>query len=182
MFLCYFIFNGIIIYRYSSKYYEVKSDVAIVLGAGTSNGKLSPVFKERVNHSIYLYGEGIIEKILLTGGYGDGQNQSDSEIAKEYLLNQGIPNEVIIIENKSKYTIENLKESKQIMDSLGLVSALIVSDPLHMKRSIELAKKLNIDCKPSPTKTSMYISFLPRTKSLVYETFFYSLGKIVGKN
>jgi uncharacterized SAM-binding protein YcdF (DUF218 family) len=171
VFFFYLLFNGIKIYRYSFNYSEEKSDVAIVLGAATSGGKLSQVFEERVNHSIYLYNNKIVKTIILTGGYGDGQNQSDSEIAKIYLLSQGVPNEVIKIEKKSRYTIENLIESKFIMDSTGLGTALIVSDPLHMKRSVELAKKLEIDCKPSPTKTTMYRSFFPKTKSLLYETF-----------
>ncbi|MFT5780463.1 MAG: uncharacterized SAM-binding protein YcdF (DUF218 family) [Crocinitomicaceae bacterium] len=173
--------NGIIIYSYSFEYSEEKSDVAIVLGAGTNNGQVSPIFRERINHSIYLFNEKRVQMILLTGGYGDGQSRSDSEIAREYLVNKGVPNEVIIIEKKSRYTVENLKESVHIMDSLGLKSALIVSDPLHMKRSIALAEKFMIDCKPSPTKTTMYRSFLPKAKSLMYETFYYSIDRIIGK-
>lgn len=51
-----------------------------------------------------------------------------------------------------------------------------------MKRSIDLAKKLKIECMPSPTKTTMFKSLHSRTKSLLYETFFYTLGEIVGKN
>jgi uncharacterized SAM-binding protein YcdF (DUF218 family) len=180
--LGYFVLNGIRIYNYSFRYSEDKSDAAIVLGAGTSRGQLSKVFKERINHSMYLYNAKVIRVIILTGGYGDIHGLSDSEIAKKYILTQGIPEEVIFIEKKSKYTIENLVESKRIMDSLRLSSALIVTDPFHMKRSMGLANKLRINCKPSPTKTTMYRSFLPKTKSLIYETFFYSLGQIAGKN
>ena len=180
--LCYFVFNGFVIYSYSSNYSEDKCDVAIVLGAGTSNGHASSIFKERINHSKYLYNKRIIKKIIITGGYGEGQKQSDSEVGKKYLLTQGVPDNVVLIEKRSKYTIENLIESKHIMDSLGFNSALLVSDPMHMKRAIELAKQQEINCKPSPTKTTMYRSFFPKAKSLVYETFFYSLGRIVGKN
>lgn len=180
--LCYLMVNGIRIYAYSFRYSEEKSDVAIVLGAGTNAAQVSPIFRERINHSAYLYNEKVINIIILTGGYGDGQNQSDSEIAREYLFTQGIPKDAIVIEKQSKYTIENLVESKHIMDSLGLKSALIVTDPLHMKRSVDLAKKLEINCKPSPTKTTMYKSFVPKAKSLLYEAFYYSLGEIAGKN
>jgi uncharacterized SAM-binding protein YcdF (DUF218 family) len=88
----------------------------------------------------------------------------------------------ILVEKKSRYTIENLIEAKKIMDSLNYKSALIISDPLHMKRSIELAKKLKIVCKPSPTKTTMYKSFVSKSKSLIYETFYFTLGEIIGKN
>ncbi|MBK6882335.1 MAG: YdcF family protein [Flavobacteriales bacterium] len=179
---CYFVYNGITIYEYSGIYIEDQSEVAIVLGAGTSEGVLSPVFAERTNHAKYLFDQGLVKKILITGGYGEGQIQSDSEIGKQYLLSEGVPIEALIIEEKSRYTIENLIEAKSVMDSLGFTSALLVSDPLHMKRAMKLAEKQNIDCLPSPTKTTMYRSFLPQAKSLFYETFYYTLGQIAGKN
>lgn len=181
-FLGYLIFSGIRIYNYSSTYSEDACDVGIVLGAGTKNGVVSPIFRERLNHSIYLYNKEKIGKIILTGGYGKNQDRTDSEIAKDYIVAKGIPLKDILVEKKSRYTIENLKEAKKIMDSLNFKSALIISDPLHMKRSIELAKKLKIDCKPSPTKTTMYKSFVSKSKSLVYETLYFTLGEIIGKN
>jgi uncharacterized SAM-binding protein YcdF (DUF218 family) len=176
--LVFFTFNSIRIYNYSDEYSEEKSDVAIVLGAGTNDGKLSPIFRERVNHGIYLYHEKIVEKLILTGGTGEGQERSDSEIAKLYAIELGVLQDDILIETNSKYTFENLLESKKIMESNQFNSALIVSDPLHMKRSMELAESMGIACNPSPTQTSMYRSSFPKFKSLMYETFFYTLGKI----
>ncbi|PCI99187.1 MAG: multidrug MFS transporter [Flavobacteriales bacterium] len=173
--LGYFILNSIRIYQYSFVYFENKSDVAIVLGAGTNEGKLSPVFKERINHSLLLYKKGLIDKIIFTGGFGKGQTESDSQIAKNYALKNGVPEYNIIIEDKSQFTIENISESKLIMDSIGVKTALIISDPLHMKRAIKLAEFYGIDCTPSPTKTTMYKSTYPKTKLLLYETFYFSL-------
>ncbi|WP_196890007.1 YdcF family protein [Aureivirga sp. CE67] len=171
----FFVYNAIQIYRFSNQYSEQKSDVAIVLGAGTNNGKISPVFRERVNHGIYLYKNKIVDKIIFTGGFGENQKQADSEIAKKYALEKGVPEAVILMETKSKYTYQNLEESKKIMDSLNYNSALIVTDPLHSKRAMLLTEKYHINCKSSPTKTSMYKSFSTKMNSLVYETFYYSI-------
>ncbi|OJJ16999.1 hypothetical protein BKI52_30240 [marine bacterium AO1-C] len=173
--LGYFFINSIRIYNYSFEYYESKSDAAIVLGAGTKNGKLSPVFRERINHSILLYKKRVVDKIIFTGGFGEGQKQSDSRVAKNYALGNGISEKDILIEEKSRYTVENLKQSKQIMDSLGLTNALIVSDPMHMKRAMNLAKYYEIHCRPSPTKTTMYKSAKVKIRQLLYETFYFSL-------
>ena len=173
--LGYFILNAIRIYNYSFIYFETKSDVAIVLGAGTKDGELSPIFKERINHSIYLYKKGVVDKIIFTGGIGKGQMQSDSKIAKSYALNMKVHEKDILIEEKSLYTIENIIEAKRIMDSVELETALLVSDPIHMKRSIMLANYYNIKSKSSPTQTTMYKSFIPKMKQLIYETFFFSL-------
>lgn len=172
----YLSFNTLSIYQFSKIYSEKKSDIAIVLGAGTSNGQLSPVFKERINHSIYLYNHQIVHKIIFTGGYGIDQTTSDSQVAKLYASDMGLPESDLIIEEKSRYTIENLMESKKIMDSLNLHTALLVSDPLHMKRAMKMANELGINCQSSPTKTSMYRSAKTRMNSLCYETFFFSIG------
>ena len=180
--LGYFIFNVIVIYQYSTEYYEDKSDVAIVLGAATFNDQVSPVFRERINHALYLYNNGIVKKVIFTGGFGQGQSKSDSQRAREYAIAEGLPDSDILIEESSRYTIENLSESKSLMDALHFQTALIVSDPLHMKRAIALAEKMNINCKPSPTKTSMYRSTIPKVKSLFYETFFLSVGQLSGEN
>ena len=173
--LGYFVLNAIRVYRFSFEYHENRSDVAIVLGAGTNNQKLSPVFKERVNHSILLYRNGIIDKIIFTGGFGVGQQYSDSYTAKSYALANGVPENDIFIEETSNYTIENLEESKRIMAANELKHALLVSDPLHMLRAIKLAQYYEIDCRPSPTKTTMYRSTNTRAKQLLYETVFFSL-------
>ncbi len=173
--LSYFILNSIRIYVYSFEYYEEKTDVAIVLGAGTQNGKLSPIFRERINHSILLYKKGLVKKIIFTGGIGKNQIQSDSQIAKTYALSHHIAKKDILIEEVSKYTFENLEQAKQIIDSVGLESVLLVSDPLHMKRAMMLANNNDIDCKPSPTQTSMYKSTNTKAQQLLYETFYFSL-------
>ncbi|MEY5047366.1 MAG: hypothetical protein RLZZ175_725 [Bacteroidota bacterium] len=178
-FAIFFIFNAILIFKFSHQYYETKSDVAIVLGAGTANGKISKIFRERINHSKYLFDKHLVDKIIVTGGFGVGQKYAESEIAKRYLISQGVPENVILIEKHSKYTIENLIEAKKIMDSLGYKSALLVSDPLHMKRASNFAKNLNINSLPSPTKTTMYRSFSTKFKSIFYETFYYTCGEIV---
>lgn len=175
VFLSYFILNSIRIYNYSFEYSERKSDVVIVLGVATNDGKLSPVFQERVNHGILLYEKGVVNNIIFTGGFGKGQKQSESQTAKNYALENDIPQNDIFIEEKSNYTIENLENAKQIMDSLGFTNALIVSDPLHMKRAMKLANYYEINCRPSPTKSSTYKSTKARLSQLLYETFFFSL-------
>lgn len=173
--LSYFILNSIRIYNYSFEYSEKQSDVAIVLGAAISDGELSPVFRERINHGIYLYEKGIVNKIIFTGGVGKGEEQSESQTAKNYAIRKEIPEKDILIEETSNYTIENIENAKQMMDSLGFINALIVSDPLHMRRAMKIANYHEIDCLPSPTKTTMYKSTTTKIPQLLYETFFFSL-------
>ena len=164
------------IYAYSFSYSEEPADVAIVLGAGSHAGKLSPVFRERVNHALDLYQRQKVSYILFTGGFGTGQNISDSQAAKAYALLKGVAEKHILLEEKSQVTWENLVEAKQLMQANQLKMALLVSDPLHMKRAMTMAEHLGIEVLSSPTPTSMYRSWDKKAQSLVYESFYYHLG------
>lgn len=164
---------AISIWNYGKVDEKAPADVAIVLGAAISDGEVSPVYRERINHAITFYEEGTVDYIILTGGFGDGSFKSDSQVAKEYALSQGIPEESILIEEKSTITEENLEFSKEIMDENNLKTAIIVSDPLHMKRAMLMAKDYNITALSSPTTTSMYKSLKTKIPFLLREEFFY---------
>jgi uncharacterized SAM-binding protein YcdF (DUF218 family) len=161
------------IVNYGKRDEKAPSDVAIVLGAATTNGEVSPVYRERINHAIWLYENGYVDYLILTGGFGDGNSVSDSEAAKNYAISRGIVDNVIFIEESSTITEENLEQAKIIMDNNSLNTAILVSDPLHMKRAMRMADDYGIDALTSPTPTSMYRT--PKTKLpfLLREEFFY---------
>jgi uncharacterized SAM-binding protein YcdF (DUF218 family) len=178
-FAVWFGFTAYSVFSYSSDYSEQKSDVAIVLGASSQGSEPSPVFKERLNHALYLYTQGIAGKILLTGGYGSNASESESYIAKLYLLSAGVPDSVIYIEQVSQNTLENMVNAQKVMQKQRLHSALIVSDPLHMKRAMRFAENLELDALPSPTQTSMYRSKSSKIKFLISESFFLMASYLI---
>ena len=148
-------------------------DVAIILGAATSDGEVSPVYRERINHGIWLYENGYVDCLILTGGIGNGNEISDAFAAKQYAIKKGVPEQVIFIEEKSTITEENLEYAKAIMDEHSLDTAIIVSDPLHMKRAMLMASDYGIDACSSPTPTTMYRSAKTQIPFLAREVFFY---------
>lgn len=173
--IAFYCINLITVYTYSKQFYNTKADVALVLGAGSHNGELSPVFKERVNHAINLFKTDSVKYILLTGGFGQGETISDSKAAKNYCINNGVRAEHVLIEEKSEYTYYNIVFAKQIMDSLNLKTALLVSDPYHMKRSIGMCKMHQISVLPSPTPSTMFKTKKSKRKFLFKEAFFYTV-------
>lgn len=149
------------------------ADCIIVLGAGTNGKTPNAVFRERLNHAVTLYQEGYSDIILLTGGYSPGNEHSDAWIAGQYLMELGIPKDAIFLEEKSTITQENLQYAKEIMDSQEYSTAIIVSDPLHMKRSIRMTKDYEIEAYSSPTPTTRYQTWRTKLPFLARETFFY---------
>lgn len=173
VFIVYIACNVISIIRYSHVYEVKKCDVAIILGAQTDENGVSEVYKQRLKHGAYLYQNHFITKIIVTGGMGNGNDFTDAYMARKYLESVGVPGDVIIEEDTSTITQENLENAKEIMEEYGYQSALIVSDPLHMKRSMLLAKDSGIDSFSSPTQSSAYKSMKTRIPFVARETFFY---------
>lgn len=126
-----------------------------------------------INHGIWLYKNNYVKKLIFTGGIGEKSKYSDAFIAKQYAIKCGIPAKDIFIEEKSTITQENLKNAKLIMDKNLYQTAIIVSDPLHMKRSMLMAKDYELKAFSSPTPTTRYISINKKLTFLIREEFFY---------
>ena len=164
---------GVGIVNYGKTDEKCSCEVAIVLGAATESGEVSPVYRERINHGIWLYQNQYVDHLIFTGGVGEGNTLSDAFAAKEYAVEKGIPAEVIFLEERSTITEENLKYAKEIMEENSWNTALIVSDPLHMKRAMLMAKDFGMESYSSPTPTSMYRSLKTKLPFLAREEFFY---------
>lgn len=162
------------IYAFGAHTTDASADAAIVLGAAVWGKELSPVFRERVNHAVELYKNGKVRKIIFTGGQGNADELTESAAARKYSIENGVPENDILIEEKSHSTYENIFYAKQAADAAQLKTFLIVSDPLHMKRSMLMAHDLNLDAFPSPTPTTMYQSAKSRFFLLTHETYYYS--------
>jgi uncharacterized SAM-binding protein YcdF (DUF218 family) len=172
--LIWFLSLAIEIYAYSSKTHASPADAVIVLGAAVWDERPSPVFEERIKHAVNLYTIREANIIIFTGGIGEGDRVAESEVAKEYAVQLGVPTEDIYCEALSRITYENLEGAKEILDRQGLTKALIVSDPLHMRRAVTIARDLGIDAHPSPTPTSRYETWRSQSGFLMRETCFYA--------
>lgn len=158
-----------------------KADVAIVLGAAIYESRPSPVFEERIRHGLNLQREGLVRKLIFTGGFGDGAKWAEAEVAKRFALDHGIPSQAILIETTSRTTRDNLHEARGLMRSNGIRTAVIVSDPLHLKRALKMAKDLGIDASAAPTPTSRYRTWRTKIGFLLRELYFYNYYLLTGK-
>ena len=177
--ICLAVYQSASIWLYADNDETRRADAAIVLGAAAYESGPSPVYRERLNQGIRLYRNGYVSKIIVTGGIAEGNIRPDAAIGGEYLTGQGIPDTDIILEEHSTVTEENLKNAAEIMKKEGYSSALIVSDPLHMKRAMLMAGDAGIEAYSSPTLTSKYLSMKTRVTFLAREVFYYTAYCII---
>ncbi|WP_456277552.1 YdcF family protein [Bacillus sp. AK128] len=173
IFLVFVTYSAFSIWSFSGKNQLVKTDVAVVLGAAAWDGEPSPVLRERINHSIWLYENNYVDKIIFTGGKGKGDKYAESEVARVYAIKNNVRQEDILIETKSRITEENIKYAYEIASEKNFSTYTIVSDPLHMKRAILMAKSTGMDAYSSPTQSSVYKTLKSKLPFFLRELFFY---------
>ncbi len=176
--LVYLFINALTICQYGKKDEKQKSDVVVVLGAGTNNKGVSPVYQERLNHGIWLYENNYADYIIVTGGTGEGEKVSDAYRAKKYVCSKGVPENVVLMEEQSKITQENLEYTKEIMKENRWNTCILVSDPLHMKRAMLIARDYGMQVVSSPTPSSKYRTWKTKIPFLLREEIFYIGYKI----
>lgn len=148
---------GVVTYLVSaqSKRDETRqADAAIVLGAAVWAGTPSPVLRARLDHALLLFQNKQIERIVVTGGVGRGDNMSEAEASAEYLVSKGVPAEAILLEEQGRSTYESLTVATSLAKQANIRTVLLVSDPFHMLRSLKMAQDLGLEAYASPTLTS----------------------------
>ena len=168
------------IYRYSSVAVDKQADAAVVLGAAVWSQNVSPVFRERINHAVDLYRKGKVRKLIFTGGQGNSNEPTEAAAASSYAQANGIPIQDILVEQKSHTTFENIVNAKQLADANSLKTVLVVSDPMHMKRAMTMARDVGLIAYPSPTPTTRYVGWRTQMSELARETFYY-LGYLIAR-
>lgn len=148
------------------------AEYAIVLGAAVDGDKPSPVFASRIDHAIDLWRSQRVRQIIFTGGKAAGDKLSEAEAAREYAGSKGVPAEAIILEDRSQTTMENLVFAQPGMLGIADGPVLVVSDPLHMRRAIQMAGALGYDAQPSATPSTRYHSFWTKVPFAMREVYF----------
>jgi uncharacterized SAM-binding protein YcdF (DUF218 family) len=104
---------------------------------------------DRINHAIFLYKKGIIDKILLSGGSGrllDNEFR-EAQGLSQYLLISGIPAKDILIEDRSRNTRENALFSKALLEEHGLAGQkhLVLTSSYHLRRAVSCFEKVDLN-------------------------------------
>jgi uncharacterized SAM-binding protein YcdF (DUF218 family) len=167
------LWSAVSIYAYSRRDEAQEADAAIVLGAAVFGERPSPVLRERINHAIYLYEAGYVDRIIFTGGLGQSARVTEAAASAAYAQARDVPAEAILVETTSTTTRENLRNARVIAAEHNLHSFLIVSTPFHMKRAVSIAGDLSMEAYASPTRTIRWINVYTKSRAFVQEVVSY---------
>ncbi|MCM1522281.1 MAG: YdcF family protein [Muribaculaceae bacterium] len=152
-------------------------DTAIVLGGFSS---LNPetgglVFigdnGDRLWEAVRLLKEGRVKRLLISGDACCNITSGGHDNApafRAYMSTFGVPDSLLLIDQKSINTRENAVYSKEMLDSLGIDGddCLLVTSAIHMKRSMSCFKRVGMNPVPYP------VTVPPQRDALSHRDFY----------
>ncbi len=120
-----------------------ENDVGLVLGTAPwlGRGYVNPHFKARIEAAAYLYQEGKVKHLLVSGdnhtkGYDEPTNM------KEALLKLGVPESAITLDYAGFRTLDSIVRAKEVF---GLDKATIITDDFHVNRALFICNHYGVD-------------------------------------
>ena len=114
----------------------------IVLGCGIRGERVSVGLAKRLNKAYEYHLQNPDAVVIVSGGQGPQEDIPEALAMKRYLVSKGVPEDRIIMEDKSTSTITNFKYSHEIMKEKGLPddSVVFVTNGYHVYRAKEYAE------------------------------------------
>ena len=123
-----------------------KRDAIIVLGARIMpDGELSTTVLHRVQTALKVFSDGYAPLIIACGAQGADEPETEAGAMARWLIESGVPESDVVVEDKSTDTVENLRNARAEMAARGLQTAIVVTSDYHLTRALWLAKDQGLD-------------------------------------
>lgn len=126
---------------------EPDADYIVVLGAAVYGENPSITLQHRLEGAARYLDANPQAKAVVSGGQGEGEDISEAECMRRYLVEHGIAADRILLEDQSTSTKENLAFSKAVIEADGGDASriAIISSAYHLYRAKRMASALGMD-------------------------------------
>lgn len=152
VFGCVFLYGSAVSFVFSQFDGNAKlpADCAIVFGTAVrprrnergeiASAEAGPGIHRRVSAAASLYRSGMVRRVFVTGGRGEGMPDSEAAVMARLAVAQGIAEEDVVVEDRASSTKENLALTQPLAKNCDSVVA--VSDRYHLARIQLLAWRM----------------------------------------
>jgi uncharacterized SAM-binding protein YcdF (DUF218 family) len=129
-------------------------EAIVVLGAAQYDGRPTPVLQARLDEALAAYRAGVAPLIVVTGGRQEGDRFTEAESSRNYLVDRGVPERVILLENEGHSSWESMQGAGRLLEERGVERILVVSDGFHLFRLKLMARHLGFTAFGAPATDS----------------------------
>jgi uncharacterized SAM-binding protein YcdF (DUF218 family) len=142
---------------------DYQEDAVVVLGAGIRGEKLGRVLKDRLDCALEYHRKNPNAVIVVTGGQGPQEDIPEGLAMERYLLQNGVPQDRIIKEDRSTSTYENFANAKDLLDEhfSAEYTVAFISNDFHIFRAGSLARQVGYNDVSHLHNTTLWYTVLP---------------------
>ncbi|MGE5504720.1 MAG: YdcF family protein [Actinomycetota bacterium] len=119
-------------------------DAAVVLGAMVRpDGSPSPALARRVAHAVALAKAGTVGALLMSGG-PVAHPTPEAWAMRDLAVAAGITPERIVVEDRSRNTIDNARLSAPLASERGWRRLVVVTDLYHLPRALYVFRRFGL--------------------------------------
>ncbi|MEW8977908.1 MAG: ElyC/SanA/YdcF family protein [Symbiobacterium sp.] len=129
------------------------AQVALVLGAGvTSDGRPTPMLRDRLEAALELYQTGKVRKLLLSGDHSRA-DYDEVNAMRRYLEERGVPPEDLFLDHAGFDTYDSMYRAGAIFQVRDVI---VVTQEFHLPRALWIATRLGLDAQGVPADRFRY--------------------------
>lgn len=97
------------------------------------DGSISDFMRGRLEKTLEVADK--FDLIVVTGGVANPKaGKSEGSVMREWLLERGVADDKIVVEDRSTTTKENAKFCREIFERLGITEVTVLSSAYHIER------------------------------------------------
>lgn len=142
--------------------YRRPADAIVVFGARVyADGRLSHALADRMRTGCELYLEGLAERLILSGGPGDG-TVHETEAMQKMAMALGVPEAAILLDKSGLNTQATVENTCEMFGHLGIKRVLVVSHFYHLPRIKMSYQRRHWEVYTVPAKESYILTEMPK--------------------
>ena len=166
--LCFAALFGAVIYG-SYDHIQGEPQVMVILGCQVKNDGPSQLLRDRLDEALSYLDDHPDLTVVVSGGQGPDEPSTEAKAMADYLMEEGVEEDQILLEDQSHNTVQNFRYTAQLLEEQGYdlenTQVLVVSNGFHLTRARMLAERTGFEevstlAAPSshlPSRLKMYI-------------------------
>lgn len=166
--LCFATLFGAVLYG-SYDHIQGEPQVMVILGCQVKNDGPSQLLRDRLDEALSYLDDHPDLTVVVSGGQGPDEPSTEARAMADYLMEEGVEEDQILLEDQSHNTVQNFRYTAQLLEEQGYdlenTQVLVVSNGFHLTRARMLAERTGFEevstlAAPSshlPSRLKMYI-------------------------
>ncbi|MES9979405.1 MAG: YdcF family protein, partial [Candidatus Thiodiazotropha sp. 6PLUC5] len=158
---------------------QCQCESLLVFGKRLTKQGIDEDYRRRLEKTFSLMQALPGSKLLLVGGIAPGDDISEAQAGRDYLIEQGIDQNRLTLEQESQNTLENLRHARSMLAQNDAYPVALISNRYHLARIATIASSLSLPHQLCASESTLQFSpiLIPRLIIEGWYVLWFNTGK-----